>query len=65
MIDTFNGFRKQIPIEELTRAKNILKRTILNNLSNQCDRLEETAKSVFKHIKIVCLFWENFKYWLY
>jgi hypothetical protein len=46
MINTLNGFRTNIDEVELNRAKNILKRTILNNLSNQCDRMEETVKSV-------------------
>lgn len=46
MINTFNGFRVKIEDAELSRAKNILKRSILNNLLNQVDRLEETARSV-------------------
>ena len=46
IMDTFNGYRTSIDETELNRAKNILKRTILNNLSNQGDRMEETAKSV-------------------
>ncbi len=46
IIDSFNGFRNNIDETELNRAKNILKRTILNNLSDQSNRLEETAKSV-------------------
>jgi hypothetical protein len=44
--ETFNGFRTNIDPIELSRAKNILKRTILNNLTNQGDRTEEFAKSV-------------------
>ena len=46
ILNTFNGFRTNIDEVELNRAKNILKRTILNNLSNQGDRMEETVKSV-------------------
>jgi hypothetical protein len=46
MLETFNDFRKPIPEVELNRAKNILKRSILLNLSNQTERLEEAAKSV-------------------
>jgi predicted Zn-dependent peptidase len=46
IIESFNGFRNSIDETELNRAKNILKRTILNNLSDQGNRLEETAKSV-------------------
>ena len=46
IIETFNGFRTNIDEVELNRAKNILKRTILTNLSNQGDRMEESAKSV-------------------
>jgi predicted Zn-dependent peptidase len=46
ILDTFNGFRTNIDTTELNRAKNILKRTILNNLTNQGDRTEEFAKSV-------------------
>jgi hypothetical protein len=47
MIDTINGFRQPIEETELNRAKNILKRSILLNLENQGDRLEETARNVF------------------
>jgi predicted Zn-dependent peptidase len=46
MMDIFDGFRRPIDEVELNRAKNILKRNILNNLGNQVDRLEETARSV-------------------
>ena len=46
IIETFEGFRNNIDPVELNRSKNILKRSILNNLSNQCDRLEETARGV-------------------
>jgi predicted Zn-dependent peptidase len=46
MIQTFENFRKPIDQVELNRAKNILKRNILQNMSNQGDRIEELAKSV-------------------
>lgn len=46
MVDTFNGLRGNIDEVELSRAKNILKRNILLNMSNQGDRLEEAVKSV-------------------
>ena len=46
MIDTLNSFRVPIGDEELNRAKNILKRSILLSLENQSDRLEETARNV-------------------
>ena len=45
-LETFEGFRKPIEDAELNRSKNILKRSILCNISNQVDRLEETARSV-------------------
>lgn len=48
MIQTFEGFRKPIDQIELNRVKNILKRKILQNLTNQGDRLEEMAKSVIE-----------------
>jgi hypothetical protein len=53
MIEQFNGFRGAIDPQELQRAKNILKRNILNNLSNQVDRLEETARSV-RRCYVIC-----------
>ena len=46
MLNTFNNFRRPIDEVELNRAKNMLKRSILNNLSHQGDRLEETARGV-------------------
>jgi predicted Zn-dependent peptidase len=46
MVDTLNGFRTPIGDEELNRAKNMLNRSILLNLQNQGDRLEETARNV-------------------
>lgn len=46
ILETFESFRKPIDPAELNRSKNILKRNILNNLSNQADRLEETARGV-------------------
>ncbi len=46
MIDTINEFRTPIHDEELNRAKNMLKRSILLNIDNQGDRLEETARNV-------------------
>lgn len=46
MVKTFDGFRRPIDQVELNRAKNILKRNILQNMANQGDRLEEIAKSV-------------------
>jgi len=52
MIATFDGFRKPIDQVELNRAKNILKRNILQNLANQGDRLEEMAKIVINYILI-------------
>jgi len=46
MVQTLENFRKPIDQVELNRAKNILKRNILQNMTNQGDRLEELAKSV-------------------
>lgn len=46
MLEVLDNFRKPISEAELTRTKNILKRNILLNLSNQGDRLEELARSV-------------------
>ncbi len=46
IIESFNGLRTNIDEVELNRAKNILKRSIYNNLADQGNRLEETAKSV-------------------
>lgn len=53
ILETFEGFRKPIDEVELNRSKNILKRNILANLSNQSDRLEETARSVIYYILII------------
>ena len=47
MLQTFDSFRKPIDQVELNRAKNILKRNILQNMTNQSDRIEELAKSVY------------------
>jgi len=47
MLQTFDSFRKPIDQVELNRAKNILKRNILQNMTNQSDRIEELAKCVF------------------
>jgi hypothetical protein len=56
IMNIFNGFRTAIDEVELNRAKNILKRTILSNLSNQGDRMEETVKSVlFINVSIIHL----------
>lgn len=46
MLQTFDDFRKPIDPVELNRAKNCLKRAILENMCNQGDRIEEIAKSV-------------------
>jgi predicted Zn-dependent peptidase len=46
IMETFEGFRRPVDEVELNRAKNILKRSILSNIANQVDRLEETARSV-------------------
>jgi len=46
MVQTFENFRKPIDQVELNRAKNCLKRQILENMTNQGDRIEEIAKSV-------------------
>ena len=46
MIQTFENFRKPIDQVELNRAKNCLKRNILENMTNQGDRIEEIARSV-------------------
>ena len=46
MVQTFENFRKPIDQIELNRAKNCLKRAILENMTNQGDRIEEIAKSV-------------------
>jgi len=53
MIETLNGFRTNISDEELNRAKNILKRSIMLNLENQSDRLEETARNVLKLLNLL------------
>lgn len=53
IIDVINGFRKPIEEVELNRAKNILKRTILNNLTNQGERTEEIARSVLFYLILV------------
>jgi predicted Zn-dependent peptidase len=45
MLEVLDNFRRPIDEQELHRAKNILKRSILNNLSNQGERLEEMARS--------------------
>lgn len=45
MLQEFENFRRPIDEVELNRAKNMIKRNILLNLSNQGDRLEELAKS--------------------
>lgn len=47
MVQTFENFRKPIDQVELNRAKNCLKRQILENMTNQGDRIEEIAKSVY------------------
>jgi predicted Zn-dependent peptidase len=64
ILNTLNGFRTNIDEVELNRAKNILKRTILNNLSNQGDRMEETAKSV-NITNIVQHIWKDYEFRLY
>lgn len=46
MVQTYESFRKPIDQVELNRAKNILKRNILQNMTNQGDRIEELAKGV-------------------
>jgi len=57
MIETLNGFRTNISDEELNRAKNILKRSIMLNLENQSDRLEETARNVLKLLNLLIFSW--------
>jgi len=47
MLAVFEKFQRKIDETELNRAKNILKRTILVNLSNQMDRLEEVGRTVY------------------
>lgn len=46
MVEVFQLFRSRIDQTDLNRAKNMLKRNILLNLSNQADRLEEVARTV-------------------
>ena len=53
MVQTFENFRKPIDQVELNRAKNCLKRAILENMTNQGDRIEEIAKSVI----VFCYFY--------
>ena len=53
MLEVINNFRGNISEQELRRTKNILKRNILLNMSNQCDRLEEMARSVILFILIL------------
>lgn len=46
MIGIFESFRNNIKEEDLSRAKNMLKRQILHNMTNQMDRLEELTRTV-------------------
>lgn len=62
MLDTINDFRKTIPEEELNRAKNMLKRSILLNLESQTDRLEETVRNVTIILIIIAKCLWNFKF---
>ena len=60
MVQTFDNFRKPIEQVELNRAKNILKRNILQNMCNQGDRIEELAKSVKIYLSVLNILYENF-----
>lgn len=46
MIKIFEAFRNNVTEEDITRAKNMLKRQILLNMAGQSDRLEEVARTV-------------------
>lgn len=46
MLNILNQFRTKIDEVDLARAKNMLKRQILLNITNQSDRLEEVARTV-------------------
>jgi predicted Zn-dependent peptidase len=46
MLKIFEDFRHDIKDEDLTRAKNMLKRQVLLNMTNQGERLEEVARTV-------------------
>ena len=46
MLNIFEAFRHDIKDEDLTRAKNMLKRQVLLNMTNQIERLEEVARTV-------------------
>ena len=52
MIGIFNSFRGKISDVDLQRAKNMLKRQVLLNMTNQTDRLEEVVRTVLFFIKI-------------
>lgn len=45
LVDELNKLKDPIPVEELTRAKNILKMNILMSMERQEDRLEEIARN--------------------
>lgn len=52
MIGIFEAFRSDLKEIDLNRAKNMLKRQILLNISNQSDRMEEVATTVSNKIFI-------------
>jgi predicted Zn-dependent peptidase len=52
IVETFNDFRRPIEEEEINRAKNMLKRSILLTLENQGDRLEESCRNLNTYGKL-------------
>ena len=46
MVRVFESFRSDLNEVDLNRAKNMLKRQILLNVSNQMDRMEEVVRTV-------------------
>lgn len=52
MTEVYNSFREPISADELQRAKNILSRDILTNMSGSQERLEEMAKNYLFHRKL-------------
>lgn len=55
MLGIFEAFRSGVNEVELNRAKNMLKRQVLLNVSNQMDRLEEVVRTyaIHKDIKVI------------
>lgn len=56
MIGIFEAFRSGVSETELNRAKNMLKRQVLLNVTNQSDRLEEVVRTVRNFIYILVFY---------